>query len=107
VPAPRRVLAQPQKIGPIVRVFVVHSDERLAYEQAQRAKSMARVRTKLEALERRVTNGRRAGGESRVPPAIGIIVAVRNTTLSRVFCGAKGPDQGGELCAKHRSLAAL
>jgi hypothetical protein len=77
-------------------MFVVHSDERLAYEQAQRAKSMARVRTKLEALERRVANGRRAGGESRVRSAIGIIVAVRNATLSRVFCGAKGPDQGGK-----------
>ena len=30
---------------PGVRVFVVHSDERLAYERAQRTKAMERVRT--------------------------------------------------------------
>jgi transposase len=41
-----------------VRVFVVHSDERLAFERAQRIKSMERVRIKLAALERRVAEGR-------------------------------------------------
>src|SRR4029077_2428221 len=43
---------------PGVRIFVAQSDERLAYEQAQRLKAMARVRTQLEALERRVKTGR-------------------------------------------------
>jgi hypothetical protein len=42
---------------PGLRIFVVHSEERLAYEQAQRLKAMARVRRELEALERRVTRG--------------------------------------------------
>jgi transposase len=41
-----------------VRIFIVQSDERLAFEQAQRLKAMARVRTALEALERRVRRGK-------------------------------------------------
>ena len=36
----QEVLAEP----PGVRVFVVHSDERLAYERTQRLQAMARVR---------------------------------------------------------------
>ncbi len=43
---------------PGVRVFVVHSDERMAYERAEREKAMQRVRQELEALERRVTTGK-------------------------------------------------
>jgi transposase len=43
---------------PGVRVFVVHSDERLAYERAQRTKAMERVRARLEKLARRVAKGR-------------------------------------------------
>src|SRR6202140_1825012 len=39
---------------PGVRVFVVHSEERLAYERAQRIKAMDRVRTRLEKLQRRI-----------------------------------------------------
>jgi transposase len=46
-----------------VRVFVVHSDERLAFERAQRIKSMERVRIKLAALERRVAEGRLKSAE--------------------------------------------
>ncbi|HWN71843.1 MAG TPA: IS1634 family transposase [Haliangium sp.] len=42
---------------PGVRVFVVHSDERLAYERSQRLKSMERVRTQLQALQKRVESG--------------------------------------------------
>jgi len=49
-----------------VRVFVVHSDERLAYEQGEREKAMERVRTELEALEQRV-----AKGKLRAPEKIG------------------------------------
>jgi transposase len=41
-----------------VRVFVVHSEDRLAFESAQRTKSMERVRIKLAALEKRVAEGR-------------------------------------------------
>jgi transposase len=43
---------------PGVRVFIVHSDERLAYERAHRLKAMERVRTQLAALERRVLQGK-------------------------------------------------
>ena len=46
-----------------VRVFVVHSEERLAFERAQRIKSMERVRIKLAALERRVAEGRLKSAE--------------------------------------------
>jgi transposase len=49
-----------------VRVFVVHSDERLAFERAQRTKSQERVREKLQALERRV-----ASGKLKAPEKIG------------------------------------
>ena len=41
-----------------VRVFVAHSEERLAFERAQRMKSMERVRIKLAALQKRVAKGR-------------------------------------------------
>src|SRR5262249_33598758 len=41
-----------------VRVFVVHSDERLAYEQGEREKAMERVRAELEALQQRVAKGK-------------------------------------------------
>jgi transposase len=43
---------------PGVRVFVVHSDERLAYERAEREKAMARVQTALESLAHRVNTGK-------------------------------------------------
>jgi len=41
-----------------VRVFVVHSDERLAYERAEREKAMARVQAALESLAQRVKAGK-------------------------------------------------
>src|SRR5712691_7281558 len=41
-----------------VRVFVVDSDERRAYEQRQRDKAMTRVRVGLEKLQTRVSQGR-------------------------------------------------
>jgi len=44
-------------------VFVVHSEDRLAYERAQRVKAMGRVRTKLEALAKRVAKGRLKAAE--------------------------------------------
>ena len=48
---------------PGVRVFVVHSEERLAYERAQRIKAMDRVRTRLEKLRRRIVDGRLKAAE--------------------------------------------
>ena len=39
-------------------MFVVHSEERLAYERAQRIKAMDRVRTRLEKLQQRIVAGR-------------------------------------------------
>jgi transposase len=53
-----------------VRVFVVRSEERLAYEQRQRLRAMDRVREELEALERRV-----ATGKLKAPEAIGAAAA--------------------------------
>ena len=41
-----------------VRIFVVHSDERQAYERTQREKAMARVREALEHLAERVRKGK-------------------------------------------------
>jgi transposase len=43
---------------PGVRVFVCHSDERMAYERGEREKSMRRVREELEALDKRVKSGK-------------------------------------------------
>jgi transposase len=45
---------------PGLRVFVVQSDERLAYERTQRLAAMERVRKQLVALEKRVTTGKLA-----------------------------------------------
>jgi transposase len=55
---PKTMVQEVASDTPGVRVFVVHSEERLAFERAQRIKSMGRVRTKLEALERRVAKGK-------------------------------------------------
>jgi transposase len=46
-----------------VRVFVVHSEERAAFERAQRVKAMDRVRVRLEGLQRRVAKGRLKAAE--------------------------------------------
>ena len=43
---------------PGARVFVVRSEERLAYEQKERVKAMERVHAQLEKLQRRVEKGR-------------------------------------------------
>lgn len=48
---------------PGVRVFVVHSEDRLAFEHAQRVKAMGRVRTRLEALQQRVAKGKLKAAE--------------------------------------------
>ena len=43
---------------PGVRVFVIHSEERAAFERPQRVKAMERVRARLVKLERRIATGR-------------------------------------------------
>jgi len=56
---PPKTLVQEVSSGkPGVRVFVVHSDERLEYERGEREKAMLKVRDALEALKTRVAQGR-------------------------------------------------
>jgi transposase len=55
---PKTLVQEVDSDRPGVRVFVVHSDEREAYERAQREKAMLRVKEKLEALRLRVAKGR-------------------------------------------------
>src|SRR6266571_1093497 len=50
VAAPKTRVQEVPSDEPGVRVFVVHSEERLAYERGEREKAMLRVRTQLEAL---------------------------------------------------------
>lgn len=57
-PPPRTRVQEVASDEPGLRVFVVQSDERAAYEQRMREKSMQRVRTGLEKLQRRVAAGR-------------------------------------------------
>jgi transposase len=54
---PRTRVQEVSCARPGVRVFVVDSDERRAYEERQRDKAMARVRMGLEKLQRRVAKG--------------------------------------------------
>ena len=57
--APPRTRAQEVTSGdPGMRVIIVDSDERRAYEQAMRQRSMDRTRAQLEKLKARVTCGR-------------------------------------------------
>ncbi len=58
-----------------VRVFVVHSEERLEYERGEREKVMQKVQEELEALEQRV-----AQGKLKAPEKIG---AAASRVLSR------------------------
>jgi transposase len=55
---PRTRVQEVPSVQPGVRIFVVHSDERLTYERGQRLQAMERTRAQLEALERRVAAGK-------------------------------------------------
>lgn len=55
---PKTLVQEVASKTPGVRVFVVHSEERNAYERGQRMKAMERVRAKLEKLQFRVAKGR-------------------------------------------------
>jgi transposase len=62
--SPPRTLVQEVDSGQHgVRVFVVHSDERQAYERTQREKAMGRVRRELERLAERVSQGKLKAAE--------------------------------------------
>jgi transposase len=68
--APQTSVQEVPADEPGVRVFVVKSDERLAYERTEREKAMARVRAELDALQRRV-----AQGKLRAPEKVGAAAA--------------------------------
>ena len=70
---PKTLVQEVATNKPGVRVFVVHSEEREAYERAQRDKSKGRVHKKLEALQRRITSGRLKAPE-KVGAAAGAIL---------------------------------
>jgi transposase len=72
---PRTLVQEVVSEKPGLRVFVVHSDERLDYERGEREKSMQRVREQLEALQKRV-----AQGKLKAPEKIG---AAAGRILSR------------------------
>jgi len=55
---PKTLVQEVAAKQPGVRVFVVHSEERAAFEHAQRVKAMERVRARLVKLEQRVASGR-------------------------------------------------
>jgi transposase len=55
---PKTEVQEVKSDKPGVRVFVVHSDERLGYERAEREKAMARVQAALESLAQRVNTGK-------------------------------------------------
>lgn len=55
--APKTYVQEVSSDQPGVRVFVVKSEERLAYERTERMKAMSRVRAELDALRRRVEQG--------------------------------------------------
>ena len=67
---PKTLVQEVPSNHPGVRVFVVHSDERLEFERAQRIKAMDRVQRKLEKLQRRV-----AAGKLKAPDKIGAAAA--------------------------------
>lgn len=55
---PKTTVQEVSADDPGVRVFVVHSEERQAYERAMRERSMERTRLALEKLVKRVADGR-------------------------------------------------
>ena len=67
---PKTLVQEVASEKPGLRVFVVHSDERLDYERGEREKSMQRVREQLEALQERV-----AQGKLKAPEKIGAAAA--------------------------------
>ena len=67
---PKTQVQEVSTAEPGLRIFVVQSEERLAYERTQRRRAMERVRAQLERLERRVRTGK-----LRAPEKIGAAAA--------------------------------
>lgn len=67
---PKTLVQEVASDTPGVRVFVVHSDERMSYERTEREKAMQQVREELDALKERV-----AKGKLKTPEKIGAAVA--------------------------------
>jgi transposase len=70
---PQTLVQEVASDQPGVRVFVVHSDERLSYERTEREKSMQRVREELDALKHRVASGKLKAPEKIGAAAAGIL----------------------------------
>lgn len=60
---PKTLVQEVESDEPGVRVFVIHSAERLEYERRQRLRAMERVRGELEGLQNRVRQGRLKAAE--------------------------------------------
>jgi transposase len=94
---PKTLVQEVASKTPGVRVFVVHSEERQAYERSQRDKAMARVRGRLEKLQRRVAKGRLKAAE-KIGAAAGRILTRNHghryydwTYQDGVFCFFEHP----------------
>jgi len=74
-PVPKTLVQEVASGKTGVRVFVVHSEERLEYERGEREKAMQRVQEDLEALRQRVSQGK-----LKAPEKIG---AAASRVLSR------------------------
>jgi hypothetical protein len=97
--SPKTLVQEVSSNQPGVRVFIVHSEERLAFERAHRIKAMERVRARLEKLERRIAKGQlkapeegRRRGEPRSraqswPPLLRLVLRRWRVSLLR----ASGP----------------
>ena len=80
---PKTLVQEVASKTPGVRVFVVHSEERQAYERSQRDRAMARVRARLEKLQRRVAKGRLKAAE-KIGAAAGRILTLASSTSARM-----------------------
>jgi transposase len=67
---PKTLVQEVASDTPGVRVFVVHSDERMSYERTEREKSMRRVGEELDSLKKTV-----AAGKVKAPEKIGATAA--------------------------------
>jgi transposase len=68
--SPKTLVQEVSSTQPGVRVFVVHSEEREAFERRHRIKAMERVRARLEKHERRI-----ATGKLKAPEKVGAAAA--------------------------------
>jgi transposase len=78
---PQTLVQQVAAGKPGVRVFVVHSDERLEYERGEREKAMQKVQEELQALEQRV-----AKGKLQAPEKIGAAASPSRPAVLGGFC---------------------